>query len=138
MMRNEVSNNLFANRFVDIIAFLNEYQEKVDLLKFPYIFIQTSLDQRVLEIRFNCFILMRTTKKPSTISEEAHTYSAFLHVRNMCIPRVYVSTSECEGLRCAVDGRVAVTLKRDRAFRLAHCGTAERQCRQLAVARQNR
>lgn len=28
--------------------------------------------------------------------------------------------------------------KRQRAFRLAHCSTAERQCRQLAVARQNR
>lgn len=54
-------------------------------------------------IQFDCFI---PTKKLSTILEEAYTlaHSYFL----------YITVGECEGLRGAAGGRVAMMLKRDR------------------------
>lgn len=56
---------------------------------------------------------------------------------NMCAS-VYIEYREKGRMDGAgVEGWRAVE-KRQRAFRLAHCGTAKRQCRQLAVARQNR
>lgn len=52
-------------------------------------------------IQFDCFI---PTKKLSTILEEAYTLAYFL----------YITVGECEGLRGAAGGRVAMMLKRDR------------------------
>lgn len=96
--------------------------------------------------RFDCFILTCDKETVDNFRRGAHTHMISVYVQNIIYTHIhthYTHVQMCESARGCV-GPLARRKggsdaeKRQRAFRLAHCGTAERQCRQLAVARQNR